>query len=58
MGDIFHDIQDATIINKSTVQNAINKVKKEHDEETSKALLEVAEFIENSKEPSAGTPLH
>jgi len=54
MGDIFKDIHNATIINKALVQNSFNKVKKEHNEETSKALVEVAKFIENSKDPAAG----
>jgi predicted transcriptional regulator len=54
MGDVFRDIQNATIINKSLVENSFNKVKREHDEETSKALVKVAEFIENSKDPAAG----
>jgi len=54
MGDVFKDIQNATVINKSLVENSFNKVKTEHDEETSKALVEVAKFIEKSKNPAAG----
>jgi hypothetical protein len=54
MGDVFQNNQNATIINRSNVQNAFNKIEKEHDEETSKALVKVAEFIENSKDPTAG----
>jgi hypothetical protein len=54
MGDTFKDIQDSTIINKASVQNSFNKVKKEYDEETGKALVDVAKFIENSKDPAAG----
>jgi hypothetical protein len=54
MGYVFQNIHNATIINKSNVQNAFNKVGKEYDEETSKALVKVAEFIENSKDPAAG----
>jgi hypothetical protein len=53
-GDVFENIKNATIINRSTVQNAFNKVKSEHDEETSKALIKIAEFIEKSNEPAAG----
>jgi len=36
------------------VENSFNKVKKEYDDETSKALVKVAEFIEKSKDPAAG----
>jgi hypothetical protein len=50
MGDVFRNIQNTTIINKSNIQNAFNKIQKEHDEETSKALVKVAEFIENSRD--------
>lgn len=53
-GDVFENIANATIINKSTIQNAFNKVKSEHDEATSKALIKIAEFIEKSNEPAAG----
>ena len=54
MGDNFENISNSTIINKSFVQNAFNKVKNENDEETGRALLKVAEFIENSDNPAAG----
>jgi hypothetical protein len=54
MGDVFQNIHNATIVNKSNVQNAFNKVERQHDEETSKALVKVAEFIESSKDPTAG----
>jgi hypothetical protein len=54
VGDVFNNIHDATIINKSLVKKSFNKVKKEHDEETSKALAKVAEFIEISKDHAAG----
>jgi hypothetical protein len=53
-GDVFQNVSNATIINKSTVQNAFNKIENEYDEETSKALINVAEFIEKSNEPAAG----
>jgi hypothetical protein len=54
VGDVFRDINNATIINRSSVEKSFNKVKWEYDEETSKALIKVAEFIENSKDPAAG----
>lgn len=55
MGDIFENIHNATIINKALVENSFNKVKTEQDEETGKALVKAAEFIEKSKDPAAGT---
>ena len=54
MGDVFKNIQNATITNKSIVIDSFNKVKKEHDEEVAKALVQIAEFIENSGDVSAG----
>ena len=55
MGDVFKDIQNATIINKSVVENSFNKVKQEHNEEVAKALLKIAEFIEKSGDINAAT---
>lgn len=49
MGDKFENIHHATIVNRSVVQNAFNKVKAEHDEETAAALKTVADEIERSK---------
>ncbi len=51
---IFTGIQNATIINKSNVINSFNKVKKEYDEEVATALIEIAKFIEESGDVSAG----
>ncbi len=36
------------IVNRSTIQNAFNKVKNEHDEDTAKALLRIEEEINKS----------
>jgi len=54
MGDIFKNINNATIINKSIVKDSFNKVEKEHGEEVAKALLQIGEFIENSGHLPAG----
>jgi len=51
---IFRDIQNATIINASLVENSFNKVKRELDEETGNTLVEIAKFIEKSGNASAG----
>jgi hypothetical protein len=53
MGDKFENISNATIVNRSFVQNAFNKVKSEYDEETAQALKKVAEEIEKSKNTEA-----
>ena len=55
--DVFRDIHNATIINESLVVDSFNKVR-ERDEETGKALIEVAKFIENSGNVSAGALLN
>ncbi len=36
MVDVFRDINNSTIINKSLVESSFNKVKREHDEETAR----------------------
>ncbi len=53
-GDVFKNIQNATIINKAVVTNSFNKVRKEYNEDTAKALLQIGEFIEKSGDVSAG----
>ena len=53
MGDKFENIHNATIINRSIVEKAFNKVRDEHDEETAQALKQIAELIEKSKNSEA-----
>lgn len=55
MGDKF-DINgnNNTVVNRSTVQNAFNKVKAEHDEATAQALKTVEERINASGNADAG----
>jgi hypothetical protein len=54
MGDTFKDIKNSTIINKSLVENSFNKVRREHDDEVSNALVQIAQFIEEKGDPAAG----
>lgn len=54
MGDVFKNIQNATIINKSVIKNSFNKINKEHGDDVAKALLQIAEFIEKSGNREAG----
>jgi hypothetical protein len=54
MGDVFSEIHNSNIINKSLVENSFNKVKGEHDEETGKVFAEVAKIIGKSGKASAG----
>ncbi len=54
MGDTFENVSGSTIINRSIVEKSFNKVREQYDEETSKALQEIAQFINNSKNRSAG----
>jgi len=53
-GDMFKNIQHATIINKSAVENSFNNVKAEYGEEVAKALLHIAVFIDRSGNKEAG----
>jgi hypothetical protein len=52
MSDVFQNIQNSTIINKSSVQNAFNKL--ESNKENSDALMKIAEFINKSGDIAAG----
>lgn len=54
MGDIFENIQNATIINRSNVEKSFSKVEKEHNKDVALALLQIAEFIEKSHNKPAG----
>jgi hypothetical protein len=48
MGDNFERISDSTIVNRSFLENAFNKVKTEYDEETANALKSIEEEINES----------
>ena len=54
MGDIFSNISNATIINRSLLQNAFNKAKSETGEDTAEALRKVAEAVAQSGNKEAG----
>jgi hypothetical protein len=54
MGDYFSNISNSTIINKSKVENAFNKIKNNHDEHTAAALVTIANFVEGSNNKEAG----
>jgi len=53
MGDKFENIWNATIVNRSVVENAFNKVRSEHNEDIAQALKVVADEIEKSKNTEA-----
>ena len=55
MGDNFENIHNSTIINKSLVENAFNKVENTYDKDTRDELEKVAKLIEESKNPTAVT---
>jgi len=56
MGDvnIFENIQKSTIITDSIVKNSFNKVNEKYGEDVANALLQIAAFIEKSKNREAG----
>jgi hypothetical protein len=56
MGDlkIFKDIPDSTIITESIVENSFNKINEKYGEEVATAFLQIAAFIEQSKNREAG----
>jgi hypothetical protein len=53
MGDKFSDIHNSTIVNRSFVENAFNKVNNQ-DQEAAKALLEVSKLVAKSGNKEAG----
>ena len=53
MGDSFENINNATIINRSIVDSSFNKVKKEHGDNVAQALVQIAEFIDQSGDINA-----
>jgi hypothetical protein len=54
MGDKFENIQNAKIINKSIVENSFNNIKEGYGEDVANALVQIAEFIEQSGNEEAG----
>lgn len=48
MGDIFKNISNSTIVNRSIVEKSFDKVQEKYDKETAMALLRVAEEISKS----------
>lgn len=53
MGDKFENIQGSTIVNRSTLTNAMNEVEYKHDAEVAAALSEIAAFIEKEENEGA-----
>ena len=53
MGDNFDNIRNSTIINRSTVTDAFNQIVDSHDEDTIRALRQIAEEIEKSPNKEA-----
>jgi hypothetical protein len=54
MGDIFSNIQHSTIVNRSLVEGAFNRVKAQTDEETAEVLRNVSEAVARSGNKEAG----
>jgi hypothetical protein len=54
MGDIFSNIQNSSIVNRSLVENAFNKIKSEVGEDTAATLLKVTELVAQSGNKEAG----
>ncbi|MBC9176152.1 hypothetical protein [Pseudoroseomonas ludipueritiae] len=57
MGDTFSNISNSTIINRSTVQDAFNKIRSDFDETTAKFILELADHVDKSGNKDAGEVL-
>ena len=53
MGDVFENISNSTIINRSYLEGSLNKVKKDVSEDTADALRQIAEFIGKSGNEAA-----
>ncbi|MEM8851394.1 MAG: hypothetical protein AAGE03_15355 [Pseudomonadota bacterium] len=53
MGDKFENIQGSTIVNRSTLSNAMNEVRYRHDDEVAQALSEIAAYVETAENEGA-----
>ena len=53
MGDRFDNIQSSTIVNRSAVQNAFNRLSATSEAELRAALKEIAEAVESLQDPEA-----
>jgi hypothetical protein len=53
MGDKFDNIQSSTIVNRSAVQNAFNRLSDSSESELRDALKEIAETVEKLQNPEA-----
>jgi Zn-dependent metalloprotease len=53
LGDKFEKVSNSTIVNKALIQNSFNKIQRDYNEDTSRALKQVAKFIEESSDPSS-----
>jgi len=58
MGDLFKDIKDSTVINRSKIVNAFNTIGDEFDKETKAALVELANHVTQSANAAAGAILN
>jgi hypothetical protein len=54
MGDTFSNIQNSTIVNRSTVESAFNKTKSEMGADTAAILLKIADLVAQSGNKEAG----
>jgi tetratricopeptide (TPR) repeat protein len=54
MGNKFENIHNSTIINGSVVVDSFNKIKEGYGEDVANALMQIAEFIEESGNKEAG----
>jgi hypothetical protein len=55
MGDKYGNITNSTVVVRSSVQDAFNKISKDIDQETGNAIVQAAEIVENSNNPAAGS---
>ena len=54
MGDVIKNIgAGAVVINRSTVTNALNRVRTNYSDEAAQALQELVDAVERTKEPQA-----
>jgi hypothetical protein len=58
MGDKFEQISNSTIVNRSLVENAFNQTSEQLGEETAKALIDIATFVDKSQDVAAGSLLN
>lgn len=54
MGDVFSNISNSSVVSRSKVENAFNRLNESGNEEAAKLIMDVADCVSQSANPAAG----